>query len=155
MMKFIYNIGIIEKDKSCEEKLNMDKGIQPKTNGRPRKAERDHGKAIFLTQSHNNRITDLAARLQRKLIASGVPQVGIDRKRSAALRSLIDRGWPEVSQTSNRGDHSESNVVINFYMPRAYLEMLDGFVEQIKETGKQYNRSMAVRDIIDLYLRED
>ena len=123
--------------------------------GRPRKAERDRGISIFLNQSGFRRIRAQAVALREREIAAGKRPVGINAFHSAALRSVIDLGWPDVSVTSSRGDHLETNITVNFYMSRVYLERMDAFVKRVKEeAGKDYNRSIAVRDLIDLHLPE-
>ena len=124
--------------------------------GRPRKAERDRGISIFLTQSHKARLRRLAGQIYKEQVAAGKTPVGINVFRSAALRSLMDQDWPVLEQTSERRQHQETDNVINVYMTREYLAKLDGFVERVKEeTGKDYNRGMAVRDLIDLHLSNE
>jgi len=141
-----------DEEKLDMEKLDMSEAILPKRVGRPPKAERDRGISIFLNQSGFRRIRAHAARLRDQKLAAGSRPVGINAFHSAALRDLIEWGWPDAEETSNKGHHPETNLVVNFYMSRAYLAMLDDFVQAIKDTGKNYNRSTAVRDLIDLHL---
>lgn len=127
--------------------------VQPlKKVGRPSKPERDRGISIFLDQSRMGRIEALAEEIRaRETAAKGNP-VGSNAFHSAALRALMDRGWPDPAATSAKGEHQKTNVVVNYYMDRHYLGIMDAFVAQVAATGKLYNRSIAVRDLIDLHL---
>ena len=123
-------------------------GATPRPSHRPFKAERDHGITIFLDAGRLALLTGHADRLEAAT-ASGWR----GRFRSAALRDLIERGFPPPERASGIQAHADCSAKINVYMAAACLDALDSHVARVAAaTGKGYNRSVAVRDLIDRHL---